>query len=121
MKLLALFTLMFSSLAYSQRMDFRGVNTSEDTNIQIHHGSMPSQSRRYEIINDSFEIEGDPAMLASEGRDNWKAACSGLKSETTNGSQIISVSCGIPECSKLNYQTTCRSTASRKMRVLVQE
>ena len=94
----------------------------EDMEVRVRHGGFSGGTTFFEIIQDDATIEGDPAVLITEAREKWKVACNEWKKERPDGAQVVSATCGSPECVKHTYyQVTCSSAGSKKLRVKVQE
>ncbi|MBI1861856.1 MAG: hypothetical protein HYR96_13160 [Deltaproteobacteria bacterium] len=99
-------------------------STSEETNITIQKGSARKDCTRYEIIDGHEDVFAGPEYDKTKALSNWKAACSEwIKNfrEMNKENRVISVNCGQPIMSKEGDQTSYKSTASYKVRVMMQE
>ena len=118
---------IFSFTAYSQEVGVKvdANNTSEDTTISIKKGSNPlTNKKKYVISVGGEEITGDKDVLKKNAEKNWKLSCDEWKKEIkemNKESKIISLSCGSITCSKEGVESTCKSNASYKIRVLEEE
>ena len=127
-KILALITIL--SLTYSAFAQEVGVkvdtnNTSEDTTISIKKGgSSSTNKKKYMISEGGEEVTGDKDVLKKNAEKNWKLACDLWKKEIkemNTDNKVISLSCGSMSCAKEGVESTCKSKATYKIRVLEEE
>ena len=118
---------LFSLVSHSQEVGVKvdTNNTSEDTTISIKKGSNQlTNKKKYIISEGGEEVTGDKDVLKKNAEKNWKLACDEWKKEIkemNKDSKIISLSCGSMTCSKEGVESTCKSNATYKIRVLEEE
>lgn len=127
-KILALITML--SLTYNAFAQEIGVKvdadkTSEDTTISIKKGSSSTiNKKKYVISEGGEEVTGDKDVLKKNAEKNWKLACDSWKKEIkemNTDNKVISLSCGSMSCAKEGVESTCKSNATYKIRVLEEE
>lgn len=92
-----------------------------ETTIQIKKGK--DTTKKFEVVTNEDEIEGEAAPLLKDARVNWKKACADWKSETKSlnkENQVISLNCGKMECATVSMESTCTSKAKYTIKVQVQ-
>jgi hypothetical protein len=121
MKILVICLSFIASAAFAQTMGIKDIPANGDTTIKIQKGAQTDSE--YQITTGEEEIEGDPAPLLKDARDNWKKACADWKKETKESNskenQILSVNCGSMKCGTVAMESTCRSTGTHKMKVKI--
>lgn len=77
-----------------------------------------------EVLDGTAEIEGDPAPLVKQAKENWKKACADWKAEVKDlnrENQVVMMNCSTPRCEPdAHASTVCRSNATYKIRLKVQ-
>lgn len=122
------FALLFawSLPAFAQEVKVDANKNQENTTIEIRKGSTSASvnKKKYEISEGNETVTGDGDVLQKNAKDNWKKACSDWKNETRESNKenkIISINCGTMTCLKEGVESVCKSTASYKVRVLIEE
>ena len=122
--IIAVISFTFAFSGYAASVDVKDVDASDETTtIEIHKGKRKSvelpidkiapEPSKYE--EDSADIQGDPAPLASEARQKWKEACATWKTDTKKEDPTSrSFNCGSPTCSGDAGNKTCVSKATYK-------
>lgn len=108
------------SFALAQSVGVKDIPADGDTTIEIKKGS--KTQNEYEVVTSEDEIEGEAAPLLKEARTNWKKACADWKTETkelNKDNQVLTLSCGKMTCSTVAMESTCRSTATVKIKTRV--
>lgn len=129
MKYFFFLVLAWSLQGFSQEVGVKvdASKEQENTTIEIRKGSNSSSSgnkKKYEISEGTETVSGDGNVLQKEAKTNWKKACDEWKKETKENNKenkMISMSCGTMTCIKEGVESVCKSTASYKVRVLVEE
>lgn len=125
MKLLLAGLFLIAATSHAQSVDVNGVNTSENTTIEIKKGSSSGvNKKKYEINEGTDEVAGDTEVLLKTAQNSYKQACKDWKAEIKEGNKenkVISISCGTMRCSKEGVESLCKSTGTYKVRVLVEE
>ncbi len=120
---ISFFTLFFS-IAFAQTANIRDIPADGDTNISITKGQKPNE-KKFEIVDQENDIEGEPEVVLKEARSSWKKACDDWKKETrelNKENQIISINCGKVSCEKTENSTrTCKSTGHYKITTKVRD
>lgn len=109
--------------AQSPTVNVKDVPASEETTISIQRGRPAGDKPRFEITEGTDDLAGDPAALLKQARLNWKKACDDWKVELKDlnrENQILTMSCGTPECQTAAMETTCRSKTRHKLKVRVE-
>lgn len=121
MKITLISILILPLITQAQSVGIKDIPTSAaNTTIEIKKDN--KAEKEFEIISDDAEIEGDPAPLMKEARNNWKMACANWKQELKDlnkENQVLSMSCGSPECTTVGVETTCSSEGKYKLKVRV--
>lgn len=115
--------LMLPLISQAQTMGIKDVpvDGEGETTIQIKKGK--DTTKKFEVVNNEDEIEGDAAPLLRDARVNWKKACAEWKTETkalNKENQVISLNCGKMECATVSMESTCTSKAKYTIKVQVQ-
>lgn len=123
MKKLLAVLLFVPFMAQAQSVGIKDIpaDTEGETTIQIKKGK--DTTKKYEVVNNEDEIEGDGSPLLKDARANWKKACAEWKTETKSlnkENQVLSLSCGKMECATVAMESTCSSKAKYTIRVQVQ-
>ncbi|KYG66521.1 hypothetical protein AZI86_05600 [Bdellovibrio bacteriovorus] len=123
MKKFAVIFLMLPFLAQAQSVGIKDIpaDGEAETTIEIKKGK--NTQKKFEVVTNEDEIEGDAAPLLKDARVNWKKACADWKSETkalNKENQVISLSCGKMECATVSMESTCQSKAKYTVKVQVQ-
>jgi hypothetical protein len=121
MKFLAICLSFLASAALAQTMGIKDIPANGDTTIKIQKGANSSDTE-YQITNGEDEIEGDPANLLKDARENWKKACADWKKETkeiNKDNSIVALNCGSMKCTNEMPETTCRSVGTHKIKVRI--
>lgn len=113
---------LMSASAVAQKVDLQvdGVNTNENTTIEIKKNDRPKNEKSFEITEGTDEITGEFSTLLQEARKNWKTACEDWKKELKDlnkENQVLFISCGRMTCSKVSVESSCQSVAKYKLRV----
>lgn len=114
--------LSFSALA--QTVDIGSVDASdgESTTIEIHKGKKKSNRKcetQWEITDGTADLAGEPANLSKQARSSWKKICKDWKKEfrrDNKENKIISINCGIPNCTGAAGKKVCASQAAYKIK-----
>lgn len=107
-------------VSFAQSVGIKDIPVQEGTTIEIKKGNVTN--KEFEIVSSQDDIEGDPAPLLKEARNNWKKSCADWKQELKDlnkENHVISVSCGSMECATVAMESTCRSKAQAKIKVRV--
>lgn len=126
MKSVLALILAFSLQTFAQEVKVDASKDQENTTIEIRKGSNSSSvnKKKYEISEGNETVTGDGDVLQKNAKDNWKKACNEWKKETRENNKdnkIISINCGTMTCLKEGVESVCKSTASYKVRVLLEE
>lgn len=116
----SLLTVLSLSAAFAQSVGVKDIPANGDTTIRIEKGMRSEQ--QFEVITNKDEIEGEPANLLKEARENWNTACKDWKRETKElhkDNQIVALNCGKRVCNTAAMETTCTSEATSKVKVRV--
>ena len=100
------------------------INAQEDTTISISKGNKKTDRKKYTIAEGEDQITSDKEVVKKEAQQSWKMACSDWKKEfrdLNKDNKIISMSCGVMNCTKDGVESTCASVAKYKVRVVVEE
>ncbi|MES2770053.1 MAG: hypothetical protein V4596_12990 [Bdellovibrionota bacterium] len=122
MKYAILVTTLFALNSFAQTANIKDIqlDKEKETNISITTGDKKDE-KKYEIVEESSDISGEPESLSKAARASWKKACDEWKAETkehNKDSKIISLNCGTPKCEKSeSVTTTCTSEAKLKVKV----
>ena len=123
-----LLSLIFTTATYAQEVGVKvNATTSgnEDTTISIKKGPQTVTNKKvYTISEGSEDVTGDNDVLKKNAEKNWKTACSEFKTEfkeMNKENKIISLSCGTMVCNKEGVESSCKSKATYKVRVLAEE
>lgn len=117
---------LVSGLAQAQQVDVKGVDTdAEETTITVKKGKSGATAPQtcqplYQIESGTEDIVADGAPMNKPARANWKKACEDWKKEfrTMNkDNRIIAMNCGAATCGPEGAETVCKSTASYKVRI----
>jgi hypothetical protein len=121
MKITLILFFLLPVITYAQSVGVKDIPAANgNTTIEIKKGT--KLEKEFEIISDDADIEGDPAPLTKEARNNWKAACSQWKQEIKDlnkDNYVLSASCGSAECSTVGMETKCSSVGKYKLKVRV--
>ena len=114
--------ILLPSIAGAQKVGVHvdGVNTNENTTIEIKKNDRPKNEKSFEVTEGTDEITGEFSTLLQEARKNWKTACVDWKKEfkeLNKENQILFMSCGSMTCSKVSVESSCQSVAKYKLRV----
>ncbi len=125
---LALMIMMsLTCVAFAQEVGVKvdANNTSDDTTISIKKGSSATTNKKKYVISEGREeVTGDKDVLKRNAEKNWKLACDAWKKETKEmnaDNKVIALSCGSMSCAKEGVESTCKSNATYKIRVLEEE
>lgn len=110
--------------AYSQKTSVTEIPMNENTTISIKKGDAAMRCEKlYEIIEGTAQIEGDPAVLTKEARNNWKKACADWKKDLKDlnkDNKVIAIDCGKVTCSQQGTEgQVCSSEGSYKIKTKV--
>lgn len=123
----ALGLLLFGAAAFAQNVGVSvdKINADENTTIEIRKGNQSStvnKGAQFEITQGEDSVEGEPAPLLKEARNNWRKACQDWKKELKDlnkENSILSMSCGTQNCTTQSMETVCTSKATYKLRVKI--
>ena len=121
MKIFLISFLFWPFIVNAQSVDVNDISAkSSNTTIEIKKDVKPE--KEFEIVSDEADVDGDPAPLMKEARNNWKMACSQWKKETkelNKENQVLAMNCGTPQCTKEGVETICSSKGKYKLKVRV--
>lgn len=123
MKKFAFVLLMLPLLAQAQTVGIKDIpaDGEAETTIEIKKGK--NTQKKFEVVTNEDDIEGDAAPMLKEARTNWKKACTEWKTEIKSlnkENQVISLNCGKMECSTASMESTCQSKGKYTVKVQVQ-
>jgi hypothetical protein len=115
------FFILLSPLAFTQTANIKDIPIDSDTTISVSKNK--NSLAEYAISEGSAEISGEPAILLTEARKNWKKACDEWKQETKDlnkDNQILAISCNKSQCEKNSItETICSSNGTYKIKTKV--
>ena len=106
---------------FAQTAAVKDIPADGETTISISKGDKTTKT--FEIVDGASDIEGEPAPLNKEARNNWKKACTEWKAETkelNKENQLLVLNCGTVTCSKESpTEVLCKSKGTYKIKTKI--
>jgi hypothetical protein len=112
--------------SFAQNVDIKDVKAEGEgtTTIEIRKGDKATQQAQkcqanWEVVEGQADVEGESAPMTRDARREWKKACDSWKRELradNKDNKVITINCGVADCSGDATQKTCISKASYKIK-----
>jgi len=86
-------------------------------------GAHAQSSSVTDVLDGTAEISGDPQVLVKAARESWKKACEDWKKEVKDlnkDNEVLILNCNSPVCVQEGPHQICRSKATYKVRLKLQ-
>ena len=126
--------MLFATSAWAQKVDVKDVDGESTggeettTTIEIKKNKKDDKKKdaKWEITENTADLESEPAATAKEAKAAWTKACKDWKKEIKddakeNGNILMSSNCGTSNCGGEVGQKTCTSKATYKIKTKITE
>ena len=121
--------LAFGAFTHAQSVDVKGIdpNTEGSTTIRIEKNKpdapvAPGTKPTWEVTEGTADVEGEASATAKDAKTAWKKACDTWKKEfreDNKENKILSMNCGVSDCTGDAGNKICTSKASFKVKTKV--